>query len=768
MWLTFALSNILLAQEKKDTSLVSTEPDSTRNTGAIKSDTSSAQDTARKTSPVINVIPVIKLESLKGLTQIDSSTKKKLLKKLIPQTHGNISAGYDYGIIPFAAKTGFPIGYYSSQGNVGVSALGLPLNLTYYYSSLTNVAGLNNYFRVSFDPLKYKETLQQNAYQKIDKEKAKLSQLMNMQQLLQQKLSYSESMLQNIPSQASLNSKLQTYTSKYNVNQYSFDSLQVVGVNGKDSLKAIKSNKSKSILLAYTDSLINLTNKLKGYDSVTKKIVQYKQDLETIQKQVHAINNRLEFLQNPQQALQNNNPYLKKSEAVLSGVKTLDIGLCYPNYSAFLVNGSTLKGVNLEWEKKLYFAFTFGKTINTVLTTNNIIQNQLQTGRNLYNFFDFNNVRDSRKIMAVKFGIGKKESTHIYAGFLYGVGLPSYLNTSLPESMEKNVAIELDGKIAMGSSNSLDVVVGKSALYQTGISEIPERSASQYILSKFRSNAALVRYNSSIQRTKTKITLMGRLVDPFFKSYGVGFMRSDNLRYEFKIEQEITNKIKFTAFYRKDRDNLLNTSLYTTNLQTMGANLFIKVNKRFMIRAAYTPVVQNIASKDSMKYNKQYLNNISNLVLTYSPRFIKINSFFNAMYSYYQFAGTGGKNNNFQNYNLSNTTIFSPSFKMNIAANGFFNNSSDSLNSNTLMASGNITYMGKNGTSLTLGVKYATNKLIQNQTGGLLKINIPIIKYIHAEIQAEKLVLGDFYNSYNMVEIKKFPYYGYGKIIISW
>ena len=53
-------------------------------------------------------------------------------------------------------------------------------------------------------------------------------------------------------------------------------------------------------------------------------------------------------------------------------------------------------------------AFTYGKTNNTIMTTNNIIQNQLQTARNFYNFFDFNNVKDSRKITALKLGYGKK------------------------------------------------------------------------------------------------------------------------------------------------------------------------------------------------------------------------------------------------------------------------------------------------------------------------------------------------------------------------
>jgi len=454
----------------------------------------------------------------------------------------------------------------------------------------------------------------------------------------------------------------------------------------------------------------------------------------------------------------------------LAGVKKLDIGLCYPSYSTFLVNGTTLKGINMEWQKNLfYFAGTYGKTINTVLTTNNIIQNQLQTGRNLYNFFDFNNVKDTRKIGAFKFGLGKKESSHFYIGFLDGVGLPSYLITPVPNnSIERNLVLELDGKIAFNGSNSLDLVYGKSSLSQKGISQNPDDSPSQSLFSKFRSNAAMVRFNSEIKKTKTKITLTGRMIDPFFNSYGVGFQRSDNMRYELKVEQAITSKIKFTGFYRKDRDNLLGTSVYTTNLQTMGANLFIKINKSFTARASYNPAIQKIISKDSAANNSTHVNNIGALVVTYNLRIKKISSFFNALYNTYQLNSVSGKSSNFQNFTLSNSTIFSRQIKASMALNYFYNNDSDSLNSNTFMASGDFSYVFKNTGTITIGATYANNHIIKNQGGGLIKINIPIIQHLRLELEAQKLVLGDFYNSYNISEIKKFPYYGYAKIIVNW
>ncbi|MHB8259772.1 MAG: hypothetical protein ACYDCN_01010 [Bacteroidia bacterium] len=705
----------------------------------------------------------------------DSNTKKTFFKNFIQTTHGNITAGYDYGVIPFAANTKYPTGYFNSQGNLSFIALGIPLIATYYYSTLKNVAGLNNYFRISFDATRYKEMMRGNGVAKVDEETKKLNILTSLKQTLLQKLAFSEAYKNTLPPEKSLTDGFVKYKNGYN--DINTDSLMrenskitfdtSLTQNQKDSLT--KSKPSSIMKSAYTDSIQRVLSHLYKSDSTSYEINQYTKQLKKIDQEMNSIQNKLDNFQNPQ-TLAENNPYLKKYQSVLTGIKKFDVGLCYPNYSTFLVSGSTVKGINIEWEKKFYFAATLGKTINTVMTTNNVIQNQLQTGRNLYNYFDFNNVKDSRKIAAMKFGIGKKEASHLYVGFLYGVGLPSYISASPQTTLEKNLVLEIDGRIVLDKSNTLDVIYGKSALYQQDGSVVlnSENSGSHYLFSKYRSNGGLVRFTSQIKKTKTKIIATGKMVDPFFNSYGVGFMRSDNIRYEIKVEQEITPKIKFSGFYRKDRDNILNTFTYTTDLQTFGATLNVKVNKRLTAKASYMPVIQNIVSKDSGAQNIHHINNITTAVITYAPKSKKFNSFINVVYSNYQLSGTNGKSNNFQNYNVNNTTIINQHFKTNLALNYFLNNDNDSLNNSTTLFSGDVSYITNKGMTIMLGGKYAYNNLIKEQIGGLLKINIPIISHIHLEVYGEKLVLGDFYNSYNMIDIKRFPFYCYGKMVINW
>ncbi|MGZ3919344.1 MAG: coiled-coil domain-containing protein [Bacteroidia bacterium] len=734
-------------------------------------------DSTKRKEMMVKIIPKIpdfrsKADSLKDLVKIDSTKRKKILKALIPKTHASISAGYDYGVIPFAASTNYPLGYYNSQGNLGFSMLGLPLNLTYYYSSLKNIAGLNNYYRVSFDPYAYRESLQQSAFKKIDAEKEKLSRLLNIQQTMQQKLSYYEYQAADMTSTEQLNEKLNYYkdqkeiysTDKYRDRAQDEINSDTSGIGNKLNNDGVRGKVNDKALL-YADSITMITNKLYKYNSTVSEIKKRKQELDELEKKLHAVKNKIEYLQTPHQTSNENNPFQSKVESFTSGVKSLDIGLCYPNYSTFLVSGSTVKGINLEWEKKLYFAFTYGKTINTVLTTNNIIQNQLQTGRNLYNFFDFNNVRDSRKIVAFKFGVGKKESNHIHFGALYGVGMPTYLDSPLNNHPEKNLVLEIDGKIVINKTNVFELIYGSSALSHSMNYAEGETPTKLSFLS-YRSNAGLIKYTSEIKRTKSRFIVSGRIVDPFFKSFGVGFMRSDNLRYEIKLEQQLGNRVKLTGFYRRDKDNLLDYLMYTTSLQTMGLNINARINKRLTVRGTYTPVIQNTIAKSDKEGNIHRINTISNVGFTYKPRGSKINSILNVFYNYYQLSGLK-ENSNYQNYSVSNTVIFNTMFKMDVACNYFSNNAGDTINNNTTMVSGNLSFTSRH-ISVTLGSKYADNAIIKGQIGGLLRINIPLVKFINLEFQIEKLVLGDFYNSYNLNSVKAFPYYGYGKFILSW
>jgi CRISPR/Cas system-associated endonuclease Cas3-HD len=177
--------------------------------------------------------------------------------------------------------------------------------------------------------------------------------------------------------------------------------------------------------------------------------------------------------------------------------------------------------------------------------------------------------------------------------------------------------------------------------------------------------------------------LTSRWVDPFFKSYGVGFMRADNFRYEVKAEQVITSKIKLTTLFRKEQDNLLSMYNYTTNLTTIGANLSIKISRNLTVRAGYNPVLQAVTTKDN-SYSLNNRNNISNFVVTYNPHLKKINTSFNALYSYYNLT-SAIQTNVFESINVNNTTMLKSGFRFLSSATWFHSSVLDTNGNNTLL-----------------------------------------------------------------------------------
>jgi hypothetical protein len=720
------------------------------------------------------------------------SMKKTMFLHPLSKSPGTISVGYDYGIIPFASNIRYPMGYYKTEGNFGMDLLKLPFNANFYYSDMNSISGLNNYFRISFDAKKYRQRLEEQAANQENENKQKMENLYKEKQQAEQKLQYLK-MLQGIGLNSNLNRiKMPEKGFPGSAGLVQNDSLlETTGGNKQDTLTGTDSLKGKgnssnggigkpdSLQFSKADSINkwkekyadDVKNASSNPDSIDKKIKEYEGIIRNYDTEIKKLTTVMDVSKNAR-AEGNYSPYSNTFSSVMSYVKKFEVGLCYPDYSTFLVSGIAIKGVNFELEKNdQFFAFTYGKTVDNLLYTTNAVQNALVNTRNMYNFFDFNNVTDSRKILAVKFGIGKLEGTHLHIGFLYGVGQTSYITDSLlppniPPQLEKNYVGEIDGKWVINAKNDISLVYGKSSLQQQN--EILDSYGTNFngILQKNYSNAVQLKYTLKIPKTKTRFIFTGRRIDPFFTSYGVGYMRPDNLRYEIKAEQELSGKLKFTLSYRKEEDNLLSLYAVTNSLQTIGAKITWKISKHLTLRAGYNPVIQKVSSTDESVHFTN-VNNISNAMLTWTPKFKPFNTVFNALYSYYNLSGQTAPLQ-FQNVNINNVSMFGSAFKNTVSYSLFYSSSPDTISGNTVLYVDEMSYSLKKGTSFSVGIKLASNTIAKNQLGYSAKFHLPLSKRFSCEISAEKLVLGDFYNSYNIDQIKKFPYFSSSKIIYNW
>lgn len=734
----------------------------------LEKDSIDIKATLKKEIPFINKKVIPKKDTILSKVHVEKNKLKNKLKHELTvkkkdfTIHGTLSNQFDYGIVPYyISNASSPMSIFKSQGDMNLSLKKLPLIFNYFYSNPASLMGIQNYYTLKFDYETYEKNIENECVAKKSSYIEKLKETEKLKQELSQKLAFCEAMQSYTNTSNQLNNfKVDSGISKNNISsipidykgidssKYStMDSSKINTVKGKglsktDSLKQLESR--------YTDSLINNFSA----DSNYQKIKTYKSKIELYEKQIQEYKQAVNLLDS-KNIESIDNPYLSKGKNILSKIKKFEIGLCYPNYSTFLINNLTLKGINVGYEAKTYFInASYGKTVNNLQNQQNINNNITSAFQNYSNFFDFSKNQDARKILAGKVGIGNLSQSYIAVGALYGVGKQTYFQSSSND--EKNTVYEVDGKFIY-KGYTLYGSFAKSALNTS--------NEDQTIFTSNRNNAIQIRFSGQLPIIKTKFSLGYRLVDPFFKSFGVGFIRTDNIRYEAKLEQVITSKIKVGVNYRHDEDNILKRYGYKSNLNFLSLNARLKLlKKRVDVNFIYTPIIQNIEniSTHFMTKNK---SDMKNVVLSYFPKFKKVTTTFTAIYNQYTLYDTIA-NRNMENINLNVLSMFKNSFKMGFNSSYFNANVRDSISSpRTILSSFETGYTFKKIIYTSFTMKYSynlTNK--SNQYGAAAHVSFPLRNYVFIELHGEKIIVGDFYNSLNLNNLNNFPYYCYVKL----
>ncbi len=671
-----------------------------------------------------------------GQEDSTSSKDRNFLKNTF--NRGQISVGYEYGLLPFLVSENPIQGNFKSEGKIGLNLFELPFDVSYYYSNLGTISGFNNHFTFRFNYQEFQQNLKKKLLADRMNSLDRIDSLEHINQDLQKKLNY----LQLIKSgQLSVPINIPTITT---------DTL--IPNTGLPTAPALDSNALPTTYLTWNDSLENvmngLTNSISGCQAQLDQLNQF-------------ANLNTDSLYNagalPEKYFPN------KLASFLGYVKKLDVGMTYPNYSEFLISRIPVRGINFEMEKnKFYLAFTHGKTVNNIFFTNNLIYNNLNSVRNLYNFFSFNNIDEGRRVSSIKLGYGKKQDSHLHVGLLYGLGKVSYQDTSFLADKESNLVGELDGRINIGKSQFLAINYGRSVVQVNNINLENEASLMDHLLDfNNRTNAIMTKYELDLKSTKIKASW--RLIDPFFRSFGLGFIRSDNIRYQVKVDQKLSKKFKVGGFIRKENDNVLGIYDYQNHLLSYGLNSTWRPSKRWMFKLDYRPIVHQVQSSyDSLGFQNN--NWIVNAVANYNNRKGETYFFVTGIYSYYQLFN-GESNNSYTNVNASLNIQHKDVIQNNLIFN-YFNTSDTSSSPIAYVLQNDFSFL-KGSTRLTGLVKAAllTNGL---DLGYGLRAEVPISKNIVFEASAEKLVYGDFYNSFFGSSFDEFPYYFSVSLRINW
>jgi hypothetical protein len=621
----------------------------------------------------------------------------------------------------------------------------IPLQAVFSFSDINSNFGLNNYFRITFDYNKY-----------INDSKLKYAEKTSL---------YSASSYVSELTNKETREAIKLQSIKFSpsfINKISAE---------KDSLMLLKSVWNDDIAIDSLN-LLSLKNKIISLENINSRCVAIQNtlnDAERKKNDVLFLKAKADSLSQSIESLGGKIPNdLAFSSSFLKNLqffKKLEIGLVYPNYSTFTLNGTPINGFNTEFQKgSFYSAFSYGTTAFNPLQVYPSLDQPFGL-RNLYNYFDFSPATINRKLLSVKIGKGHRESEHIFIGLLYGSGASSTAivseTNSIPQQ-SKNLVWELDYRHQIGKSNFLELIYGNSYLQTATTFADSQWINFKQIAPFYQSNAALIRWNGVISLLKTKWSITGRYVDPFFKSLGLGFIRSDHVRGEFRLEQFITNKINFAGFYRRDQDNLLNLLPYSVVLHTYGVTLTWKPKSNTIIKWNFNPVAQNINSTDSFfsRHNQNYI------LATSASHFAKKSNqqirMISLVYSFYNL-GNNGMGYNIHNANLNTVISLRKIGSLTISGNCFIN--SVSTSQRIVFAELNYSYSIKSKVIYNMAFR-STNSLSNGfKYGYLASALYRYNRWLSIELKAEKLLISNFYSLFNQSLINRFPYSGNIRII---
>ncbi len=685
----------------------------------------------------LNAQEAIKPEKRWNRVQFLRNGKMKK-NKIFNSIHGQMNIGHYNGIVPFALDSLRPSNYFKSEGNLSLKIVSIPIQASFSVSNINSNYGLNNYFRLSFDYQSYINSVKTEV---ADRAKAFSN------------TSYWTELAQKNADAAVIKQSTRFNPSFLNRLSNERDSLELLKANwdSDSTLDSLGLSEWKSRFHSIDDANVRfntIKNTLKDFEQSKKEVIHQKLIADSLMQKKRELEklspNEIVF----------SNPFLRN----LQYLKKFEVGLVYPSYCTFTLNGIPINGINTEIQKGQGFcAFSYGTTAFNPLQVNSSLDQPFGL-KNLHNFFDFAPTSFGRRILNMKIGKGKLDAEHVFFGFLYANGTAAttfhFDNPTIPQQA-KNWVGEVDIRKQLGKMNDIEFVYGNSNL-QTAITFADSQwNNYQRIAPFYQSNAALIRWSGGFQRTKTKWIITGRYVDPFFKSLGIGFIRSDHVRGEFKIDQAISDRLKFSGFYRRDQDNLLGILPFQVILQTAGATVQWKPKSNTSFRLNISPFTQSANSLEPF-FNLRNRNLITTFHAThFSKKLDNPLKSISLVYSYYRI-GNGGNDYALQNINLNAVFGNRKWGNINISGNGFFN--SESL----LQQIGFIemNYSNSLKKQLLYNIAFRSTYSMENgyKYGYLASTVYQYNRYFSIEARIEKLLINNYYSLFNPSLLNRFPY----------
>lgn len=698
-----------------------------------------------------NAIEEIEIDSL-----IEDKMKSLNFKSLLDIDEGLISTSYSYGLLVGYVDTSSsrPLQSFKTNGDFNINVATLPVRFTFNYNTLKNPFGLNNYFRASVDMEKFKEKqrLQKEKFQQISEKKIGESE--NIENGLIGKLGYAEIIKQRLKEEIDAQKETLAFD-QYNLN--------TAESQLKDSAESKIPNVEKSEYIGDSSRADSLRNELKNRKEELEKLLSLYNKLDSCYNQLQVLKKAQDSIQSFYSTQKANytsittNGISAIGSKFLRHITKLDIGLTYPKTTALSSNSVPLKGIDFEYQKdKWYTSVSAGITMNNLMVTNDLVQSKLLYSQNMFNMFDFQNIRQKRFLSMIKTGYGTKDNTHLYVGVRYtnrAITPGDFQEDS--SNVVPSLGLELDCRLKSKylKGTVLDLVYGKT-------SNTTMQSDSTYLkplpslFSSYRTHVGLIKVTQSIQKLKTTLSGSFRWIDPYADMASIGVLQPNNIRLEITTKHSISNNFSFGTNFRKDRNNINNQLDSTMNLLLLGGTLTGRILDQIDVFGNLNYLTQSVNRNSTISET-----NSENYMYSFggSTRY-KIGDFKNAIslaYNDYLISTLNdkGRYKNISFQNLSKLNNGQNSFSINY----FMVASTDSLPEKTIIIGDELSFIGEK-TQLKLGLKLSYSKDFGDDYGFKFELNREVFSNLNFGLKIEKFILGNFYSSYDFDRFNRFPF----------
>ena len=510
--------------------------------------------------------------------------------KFVSSVH--LSMDYQYGLMPAHNNSAISHGIFSSEGSISVALFQIPFELNCRFSKPTIYHA--NYLHLSFDASSYKNRVDEELRKLLETLSQRTDSLKRRQQEALQEIYYCQVILRKLRERSNLidqsySRRIDTFFTIKSIQTALARSGMVNALSDmSDTLRTIKKISIVEDSLLTTNSLVDAISE--ANELIEDNILKYKNCIDDIRRNQLSIESLAGSISKTASKIS----ALPKFGNVLYYMKKAQIGLCYPSSSAFLLNEAHLnQGIDFEWGNEKYFLTgSGGYASNNFSTSPPMI---LSSGTSPANFFDPPGA-NWKKLYSAKGGIGKKEGSHLYMGFLSGSRSQysiksdtSFFSCHSSSVNEANLVIEVDTRWQINNHHHLEFVYGRSS-NQGNETAYQKNLTHRFLDHSIRSNALFGKYIGEFPKSATEIDIQVKYVDPFFNSFGAQYLIPNSLQYELNVNQNVVSSWDISIHAHRQRTNVLSLTEYSIDMINAGGSVIGAIGKNLLITGNYEQI----------------------------------------------------------------------------------------------------------------------------------------------------------------------------------